>query len=316
MDRKMIKQIPELFTRDFEHWFKIEIFRRVLYIFLLINTVTLLPIASDLWSYHGMSGTRWDYSLPIWKQVSTSFLNVLSHPANATYTWVYIVFIVGQISFLVLGIFRILPKISALAVYFFTVNLNMKGALMFTGGEVLLNLMLFYLIFIQSSDNSQKWKARFWINRNEKPAFSALQNAMNNSFYWIILIQVCILYFFSTLYKLLDENWRSGDAIMYISNVSAYSSGAMRAVFSESHFLSVIASYAILIYQGFFPILVWIKKIKIPFLLFGVFFHLSIAFGMGIFTFGIVMCLVYLPFLSSDQIDKLRNKLMFFEKKK
>ncbi|MBK9593728.1 MAG: hypothetical protein IPO32_20310 [Crocinitomicaceae bacterium] len=209
----------------------------MLYIFVLINTITLLPIAADLWSYHGMSGTRWDYSLPIWKQISTSFLNVLSHPANATYSWVYILFIVGQISFLVLGIFRILPKLfqSSRNLFFFTVNLNMKGALMFTGGEVLLNLMLFYLIFIQSSDTSQKWKARFWIDRNEKPVFSTLQNTLNNSFYWIILIQVCILYFFSTLYKLLDENWRSGDAIMYISQCCIYSSAGLCAVFSESY---------------------------------------------------------------------------------
>ncbi len=310
----MIKQIPEIFTRDFKHWFKIEIFRRVLYIFLLLNTITLLPIADDLWSYHGMSGTRWDYSLPIWKQISTALLNVLSHPANATYGWVYILFIVGQISFLILGILRILPKLSALAIYFFTVNLNLKGSLMFTGGEVLLNLTLFYLIFIQSSDNSQKWKIRFWIDRNEKPDFSSIQNALNNSFYWIMLIQVCILYFFSTLYKLLDENWRSGDAVMYISNVSAYSSELMRAMFSESHFLSSIASYSILIYQGFFSILVWFKKIKIPFLLFGVFFHLSIAFGMGIFTFGIVMCLVYLLFLGDEQIDALGKKLRLRKK--
>jgi hypothetical protein len=315
MGRKMIKQIPEIFTRDFEHWFKIEIFRRILYIFLLINTITLLPIAADLWSYHGMSGTRWDFNLPVWKQISTSLLNVLSHPANATDGWVYILFIIGQIVFLLTGIFRIFPKISSLAVYFFTVNLNMKGALMFTGGEVLLNLILFYLIFIQSSDNSQKWKPGFWIHRNEKPFFSPLQNALNNSFYWIILLQICILYFFSTLYKLLDENWRSGDAIMFISNVSAYSSGAMRAVFSENHFLSLLAAYAILIYQGFFPLLVWFKKIKIPFLLFGVFFHISIAFGMGIFTFGIVMCLVYLPFLSGDQIDALGKRLRLLKKK-
>lgn len=305
----MIKQIPEIFTRDFEHWFKIEIFRRVLYIFLLFNTIALLPIASDLWSYYGMSGNRWDLSLPIWKQFSTSFLNVLSHPANAAYSWVYILFIVGQIVFLLTGIFRIFPKISSLAVFFFTVNLNMKGALMFTGGEVLLNLMLFYLIFIQSSDNSNKWKPKFWISRDEKPDFNPLQNTLNNSFYWIILIQVCMLYFFSTLYKLLDENWRSGDAIMYISNVSAYSGGAMRALFGESHLLSMVATYFVLIYQGFFPLFVWVKKIKIPFLLFGVFFHLCIAFGMGIFTFGIVMCLVYLPFLSGDQIDGLGKKL-------
>lgn len=307
----MIKRIPEIFTRDFEHWFKIEIFRRVVYIFLLLNTISLLPIASDLWSYHGMSGTRWDLSLPIYKQVGIALTNVLSHPANSRFEWVYIIFIIGQIVFLSAGIFRVLPKISAVAVYFFTVNLNMKGALMFTGGEVLLNLVLFYLIFIQQSDNKDKWKPKFWIRQDEAPVFNSLQNAVNNSFYFIILIQICILYFFSTLYKLLDENWTSGNAIMYISKVSAYSSGGMRFLFSDNQVLASIATFSVLIYQGFFPLLVWFKKIKIPFLLFGIFMHLSIAFGMGIFTFGIVMCLVYLPFLDSDQIDILRNKLRF-----
>ncbi|MBI3136867.1 MAG: hypothetical protein HYZ14_19485 [Bacteroidetes bacterium] len=305
----MIKRIPEIFTRNFDHWFKIEIFRRVIYFFLLINTLTLLPVAVDLWSYDGMSGTRWDYSLPVWEQASTGLVNALSHPANATYSWVYVVFIIGQILFLITGIFRILPRLSSIAVYFFTINLFLKGALMFTGGEVLLCLVLFYLIFIQKSDRSDKWKPSFWIRRSESPRFSELQNTLNNTFYWLILIQVCILYFFSTFYKLLDENWTSGEAVMYISRIAAYSGAPMRFLFSENYLLSVIATYMVLLYQGSFGLLVWFKKVKIPFLLFGVFFHLSIAFGMGIFTFGIVMCLVYLPFLNDDQIDWLRSKL-------
>jgi hypothetical protein len=212
------------------------------------------------------------------------------------------------LTFLLTGILRIVPKISAIAVYFFTVNLFLKGALMFTGGEVLLNLILFYLMFIHKSNAAEKWKISFRISRDEKPEFSEVQNTLNNVFYVLILIQVCLVYFFSTLYKLFDPDWTSGEAIMYISRVPAYSGDLMRFLFSENYSLSVIATYFVLFYQGSFILLVWIRKIKIPFLITGVFIHLFIAFGMGIFTFGIVMCLVYIPFLNDDQVDWLRRK--------
>jgi len=305
----MIKSIPEIFTRNFEHWHKIEIFRRVIYIFLLLNTLTLLPIAEDIFSYNGMAGTRWDYTMPIWAQPGYAFINVLSHPANSTYGFVYILFVAGQIIFLITGIFRILPKLSAFMVYFLSTNLFMKGSLMFTGAEVILSLILFYLMFIQHSDNHEKWKLKFRLRKEEPVVFSEIQNTVNNTFYYLILIQICILYFFSTFYKLLDENWTSGMAVSYISRIPSYSNGVMNALFADNTVLASLATYSILIYQGLFSVLVWFKKIKIPFLLFGVLFHLSIAFGMGIFTFGVVMCLIYIPFLSEEQVVRLGNRL-------
>ncbi|MBK9191585.1 MAG: hypothetical protein IPM77_08735 [Crocinitomicaceae bacterium] len=304
-----MKNIPEIFNRNFEHWFKIELFRRVIYIFLLLNTLTLLPIADDIFSYQGMAGTRWDYSMPIWAQPGYAFINVLSHPANFTYSSLYLVFIAGQLLFLITGILRVLPKISAFMVYFLSTNLFMKGSLMFTGAEVILSLILFYLMFIQSSDNSDKWKVKLRIRKDDPVNFSEVQNAVNNTFYYIILIQICILYFFSTFYKLLDENWTSGMAVAYISRIPAYSNGMMNFLFADNTMLASLATYSILLYQGLFSILVWFRKIKIPFLLFGVLFHLSIAFGMGIFTFGIVMCLIYIPFLSEEQVVKLGRKM-------
>ncbi|MBL7897698.1 MAG: hypothetical protein JNJ99_04105, partial [Crocinitomicaceae bacterium] len=305
----MISRIPEIFTRNFEDWFKIELFRRVIYIFLLLNTLTLLPIADDIFSYQGMAGTRWDYSMPIWAQPGYAFINVLSHPANSTYSSLYLVFIAGQLLFLITGIFRILPKISAFMVYFLSTNLFMKGSLMFTGAEVILSLILFYLMFIQSSDNTNKWKPKFRIRKDDPVYFTDVQNAVNNTFYYIILIQICILYFFSTFYKLLDENWTSGMAVAYIARNPAYSNGIMNFIFADNTILAVLATYSVLLYQGLFSVLVWFRKIKIPFLLFGVLFHLSIAFGMGVFTFGIVMCLIYIPFLSEEQVVKLGKKL-------
>lgn len=305
----MLKSIPNTFIQDFPHWRKVELFRRALYIFLFLNTLSLLPIAEEIWSYNGIIGPRgWNFGIPTIEQGSYAIINVLSHPANNTYTWVYIVFIVGQLVFLTTGILRIFPSVSSIMIYFFTMNLFLKGGQMFTGGEVLVCLLLLYLIFIQKNKTG-KHKISFRIPKDEKAEFSFLQNILNNSFYWMCLIQVCLVYFFSTFYKLLDWNWINGSAVMFVSRIDAYSSGINRFFFADNYTLSIIATYSILIYQALFPFVVWFKKIKKIFLIFGVIFHLGIAFGMGLFTFGIIMCLVYLLFLDVEQIDRLKKKL-------
>lgn len=305
-----MKNPAVILTADFSQWFKIEIFRRVLYIFLLLNAITLLPIAYEAYGYYGISGSRgWNFNIPTIEQGSYAFLNVLSHPVNAKLPWLYLIFVWGQILFLITGILRIAPRISSIMVWFFTTNLFLKGSLMFTGGEVLSSFLLFYLMFIQRSDYKFSISTSFRISKDEKPEFHFFQNLLNNTFYRIILIQICIVYFFSTLYKLMDADWLSGHAVMYVSRVEEYSSGVMKFLFSENYFLSAVATYSILAYQALFPVLVWFKKIKIPFLIFGLVLHLGISFGMGIFMFGIMMCLVYILFLEENQIEKLGQKL-------
>jgi hypothetical protein len=297
----MIDKISNIFTRPFPYLRKIEFFRRVLYIFLLFNALTLLPVAHDLFGYYGLIGTRgWNTDYGIFEQGSYSFLNVLSHPANSVYTWVYLVFVWGQIGFLILGIFKILPRISSVMIYFFTVNLFLKGYLAFTGGEVLVNFMLFYLMFIHKP--------------NRSGGFGVFQNVLNNTFYWILLIQVCILYFFSGLYKTLDPNWLSGNAMMYVSRIPEYSGDSLRFLFADNPVFSLIFTYMTLAYQLSFPVLVWIKRIKIPFLIVGVLFHLAIWFGMGIFTFAIFMIISYLLFLDDKQIDWIQSKMSWRKK--
>lgn len=305
----MIQGIPTFFTQPFEHWFKVEIFRRILYVFLLLNTLSMLPAAFDLWAYEGMAGIRWDMSVPTFQQTTNALMNVLSHPRNAYLPGLYIWFIVGQITFLILGILRILPIISSIAVYFFTINLFLKGSLMFTGAEVLIPLILFYLIFIQRKSPGLRFRPDFRISRDEVESFTTVQNLSNHVFFLLILIQVCIVYFFSTFYKLLDENWVNGNAMMLISRVDEFSCDTMRFIFSKNYWLSAIVTYLVILYQFMFVILVWFPKVKVPLLTFGVLLHLGIAFGMGIFTFGIAMCLVYIPFLSSSQAEWIGRKL-------
>ena len=293
----MIKRIPEIFTQPFPHWNKMYVFKKLLYGFLLINAFSLLPIAHELFANDGIVGAAgWNTKYPWYAQGSRAFLNVLSHPLTATYPWVYLVFVYGQIIALIGNVLNWWPKLTSVLIYFFTVNLFLKGYLMFTGGEALVNILTFYLIFIQRSDKG---------GRRSEPKFTFLQNLLNNTFYWVILIQVCVLYLFSTLYKLIDPVWVSGEALMYIARIDGFSGGVMNALFADSPLVSVIFSYATLLKKGLFPILVWMKRIKVPFLMVGVLFHLGIAFGMGVFTFGIIMIITYCLFLEKTQIERI-----------
>lgn len=283
-----MKYIIQYFTNDFKHWKKIDFFKRVLYAFLFINTLTLLPAANDIFGYNGIAGTNgfvWGGTEP--------FLNLLSHPVNHKHEWIHWVFIIGQLLFLILGFLRIKPWLSSIVIWFLTVNLFLKGALFFTGGEVLINFMLFYLIFIQET------------NKHSKNYL--LQNTINNTFYVILLIQICVLYFFSAFWKFFDSNWINGYAMFYISKIGTFSSGWLAAIFKDNLLLSKIITYTVLLYQGSFMLIVWIKKLKIPFLILGTIFHLTISFGMGIFTFGLIMSLSYLLFLDEKHIEWLKH---------
>jgi hypothetical protein len=277
------------FTTDFKHWPKIDFFKRVLYVFLFINALSLLPAVNDIFGYNGLAGFRsfrWNGS--------ESFFNLLSHPINHNHNWIHWCFVIGQLFFLITGFFRIKPVLSSIAIWFITVNLTTKGALFFTGGEVLVDLLLFYLIFIQKPKEGSNY---------------VLQNLLNNVFYVILFIQVCVLYFFSFYWKLYDSSWLNGTALSYVSKVNSFSSSGLKWLLEDNLVLGRILTYSVLIYQAIFPIVVWVSKLKIPFLILGVLFQLSISIGMGIFTFGIIMSLSYLLFLDDSHINWLKSRL-------
>lgn len=283
-----MKNIATYFTTDFKHWKKIDFFKRLLYALLFINALTLLPAANDIFGYNGIAGTKGF----MWGGTG-SFLNLLSHPINHKHEWIHWLFIIGQLVFLGLGFFRIKPLLSSIAIWFLTANLFLKGALFFTGGEVLVNFMLFYLIFIQKTNTESK--------------NYLLQNTINNTFYIILLIQVCVLYFFSAFWKFFDSNWVNGYAMYYVSQIETFSSGWLAALYKDNLLLSKIITYTVLLYQGSFALVVWIKKLKVPFLILGTLFHITISIGMGIFTFGIIMSLSYILFLEEKHIDWLKS---------
>lgn len=164
------------------------------------------------------------------------------------------------------------------------INLHAALYASLTAGDYLLNQLLFFNIFFSGS-----------------PPASAFSRDLANAFHNVALagvrIQVCLAYFLAAWFKLTDASWLDGSALQAIFQVPEYSSAFLAAL---PPWLCLASTYATLTYQLLFPFTIWLRPFKIYLLAFGVAQHLLIAFGMGLFSFSIIMLISYLLFLEYD----------------
>ncbi len=163
--------------------------------------------------------------------------------------------------------------------------------LIFNAGMQVASLWLFFLIFVFPMKKTD-WKVLF-----SRISFIGIQ------------VQFLIAYFFAGIYKLRVEDWRNGVSIHLLSFLDHYTPEWLAGILQSSMILSGILNYVILIYLVAFPFLVWIKRIKIPFLMIGIVFHLYTAFIMKLYDFGSIMLIGYVLFLSEEHINWLLEKL-------
>jgi hypothetical protein len=265
-------------TEDRLPWERYLLFRKVFYgLLILLSVINLL----DFEAFYGVEGFVYKDDLEQ-SNFTLYLLNILSIPGFENAHWF---FGIAQVICLSLSYFNKFQQTLSVVIWFLTVNLINRAGIIFTGGEVLVKLLLFFMIFIQAPKPG--YKSEF--NR-------MIRNVLNNVFFVACQIQVIFVYIFSSWFKLLDPNWVNGDAVYYISQIDSYSNNFTKELMKNHIWIGEISTYAALVYQSLFPILIWFKKIKPLYLLMGVFFHLFIAFGMGIFSFGMIMISCYLLF--------------------
>lgn len=129
------------------------------------------------------------------------------------------------------------------------------------------------------------------------------------------ILLLIMVYVESSLYKLMGPKWLDGTAVYYALNLPEYSTTWSRSL-ADNSVVVAIMTYSALAYQLLFPLLVWIRKVKIPFLLIGVGFHMFIAAGMNLWDFGPAMLIGYVLFLNETQVSKLNLASVFARRSK
>jgi hypothetical protein len=117
-------------------------------------------------------------------------------------------------------------------------------------------------------------------------------------------IQVCIIYAYSGFHKLRGAEWWQGNAIW---DVLANFQIARMDFSWASAFPSVLvaATYITILWEFYFPVLIWVGKCRRTILVLGVMIHLGIGFTMNIPFFGALMICTYTLFLTQDDFVTL-----------
>lgn len=196
----------------------------------------------------------------------------------------YPIFLTAILLLAVVGIFEHFPRISSSLVYFFMMNLDNRANVILDGGNNLMHLITFYLIFINPA-------------KQQTPISITLTNLSS----LMIKIQVTLVYATAGLLKVMGPLWSKGVALYYTMGVAEYGNTEIFNLLSQFPLILAVLSLGTVAFQISFPYLIWTRTWR-PYIIFvGTGLHLSISFVMGLFTFGLAMCVSYYFFKEDEE---------------
>ena len=211
-------------------------------------------------------------------------INILN---SIDYNFLYPYFILGILIFSTFGIFdKIIQhqqRMIAIVTYFLMINLDNRAYVILDGGNNLVHLIGFYLMFVDTQN----------IKNTKSILITNLASLM-------IKIQICFVYATAGLLKVMGPLWNKGIALYYTMGVPEYGSDQLFKIFSQFPVLVVLFTFGTVIFQISFPYLIWNKTFRPLVILIGTSLHFSISFVMGLFMFGAAMCMSYFFFKTDN----------------
>lgn len=161
------------------------------------------------------------------------------------------------------------------ATWFLYVNLMNRAWMASSGGQQLMASLLFWSIPLAAKD--------------ERSRFMGL---------WAIRLQLLLAYAATGLHKLTGHLWLNGTALGVAATDGAYGPSWMAGypVISEA------LTWAVLLFQFTFPVAVWFRRTRVPWMAFGLVFHLGTAIWMDIPEMGLAFIVAYAAWWGSDAI--------------
>ena len=155
----------------------------------------------------------------------------------------------------------------------------------------------FFLLYLCFADSNARYSLDAWRGRGAKR-----HSALSHIAWRLMQVQVCVIYGFSGLEKMKGTRWWDGSAlwdVLSIGNMQRFDLSFVAHV----PFLLAASVYVVLIWEIYFPALIWQRRLRLPMLAFGVFMHIGIYVFMNLPTFGFMMMTLYLLFLKKEEVE-------------
>lgn len=169
------------------------------------------------------------------------------------------------------------------------------------GADLIGGIFLLYLAFTQSCERLSLWK--FFRKTKSAPC-----DELTSVFYRMIQVQLCVIYAYTGMEKLKGSSWWDGTALWSVFANPQMVIGDltwMRYV----PYVIVFLTFATVLFEIYFPVLVWNLKARKYLLMMGVSFHCGIGFVMALWSFALIMMSPYVLFLSRERLESFWVRL-------
>ncbi|MDQ1802940.1 sporulation-delaying protein SdpB family protein [Chryseobacterium sp. PTM-20240506] len=181
------------------------------------------------------------------------------------------------------------------------------------GGDQIASNLTILLVLICLFDNRlNQWRPERK-SEGRKPI-----NVFFNIYYFLIILQVAIIYLHSAVGKLYNEEWRNGTCAYYWFTHNVFGAPVwiqrIYNIFTLSKFTPLFTwSVIILELLLFACILATNRKLRYSFLIVGLIFHLSIIFTHGLVSFFCSMAAALILYLDDENIIYSKIKKLFIK---
>lgn len=174
----------------------------------------------------------------------------------------------------------------ALVIYILNIAFLRRNPMSVYGVDMVATFWFLYMAFVNIKTKSIMW------------------HGINSVMYRLIQLQLCIIYAYSGFDKVRGLSWWKGDAIWYALGNTQIASINFSFLAHTPSILTLLAVITVL-WECYFPILIWIPQIKKYVIYIGVGLHLGIAVMMNLFEFSLVMLAAYPLFMDKKMTDQL-----------
>ncbi|GGJ68390.1 HTTM domain-containing protein [Deinococcus aquiradiocola] len=250
--------------------------------FLLYRTFTELPFAEYFWGAHGAAHGN---LMPFFGAAATSVERLFDQPGG-----IYVILGMHVLAALGLMLGRLGGLCAFVAAGTFML-LNARNPTIGDGGDNLLQILLFYMVFLNTS-----------VRRT-----TPLRTFFHNLAVYAIVLQVIVVYFTAGTSKLMGDAWIQGSAMYTIAQLQWFSLPLFAALFRNAY-VSALACYTTIGYQVGFPFIIF-TRFKLPAIALGIGLHLGILFMMGLVTFSSIMIACELILISDAEYARIGQAL-------
>jgi hypothetical protein len=195
-------------------------------------------------------------------------------------------------------------RIATVLFYVFTWSLYTRSWFLLTGGDNLLYLLAFYLMF---ADCGACFSVDAWLRRNRAKPDNPFAAMPHNFAVLAIIVQLSLLYFTSAFFKIQGHMWQDGTAIYYILRTAEFNLSPLAHYFYDSGAVVTLLTWFTIVFQMAWPFLIWNRRAK-PFVFLGALtLHSMIGYFMGLVWFSFVMISAELAIFDDSELIRFAD---------